>query len=100
MCMAENSKKVWLIKKYLCKKYVEKWEKIIYNLFNLGLCKAESVPPIFYTAVRSAAFCIVSGGRVTEGGRDRLLSEKDIECSEGNMEKAKSLKTRHQADAF
>ena len=31
MCMAENSKKVWLIKKYLCKKYVEKWEKIIYN---------------------------------------------------------------------
>ena len=91
MCMAENSKKVWLIKKYLCKKYVEKWEKIIYNLFNLGLCKAESVPPIFYTAVRSAAFCIVSGGRVTEGG---------IECSEGNMEKAKSLKTRHQADAF
>ncbi len=32
--------------------------------------------------------------------QDRLLSEKDIECSEGNMEKAKSLKTRHQADAF
>ena len=90
MCMAENSKKVWLIKKYLCKKYVEKWEKIIYNLFNLGLCKAESVPPIFYTAVRSAAFFFFFGGRVTEGGRTACCLKRILSAAKETWRKPRA----------